>query len=542
MTTPTFLDTDETAFDDDRALTAEHGRRIIRNALAIWNERAGAVGSAQRLVKADGVDQCSRVIITANWAYIGPLHYYCPAPCGESNIARPIPTVRLLLTGRATGSATSYVYAVNQSVATPSEDQMDIDVLGPGAAWAEIDTASWSASLEVPVTPGWNVIWLGYKCGLYGEVETLSRVVDEDTFPPWLAEYVLVSATRGSHPAIISPRSGTIDTPNFAVLVAATLADFFAGAGARYTVPFVQLTASLDNVPSYIYLLWEPFRAELSSIAPILQSDIAPWENPAPNASPVEAFRQSLDVINLDSIAVDGSQVWQLEDATFGAGLRWWQLPSALQFRQAANMAQKARMAVAPQVAIANNVAGVQEYPLPTTGGKPVVWQISPDCLLNFDTDVPYAQPNDTVTFEVCVSVCVSLVDRQRGAYQVLVDLEMQIVDFITFAVAATETVSAVVNVVPIGAGSLDGDSVLARTIGWSSVYQVSGLTTYGQEGLTRRADWRVWTTLRGTVSVPRATFATGSFLLQTIITANDPTPTDFEITTADLGVRIVGA
>jgi hypothetical protein len=542
MTTPTFLDTDETAFDDDRALTAEHGRRIIRNALAIWNERAGAVGSAQRLVKADGVDQCSRVIITANWAYIGPLHYYCPAPCGESNIARPIPTVRLLLTGRATGSATSYVYAVNQSVATPSEDQMDIDVLGPGAAWTEIDTASWSASLEVPVTPGWNVIWLGYKCGLYGEVETLSRVVDEDTFPPWLAEYVLVSATRGSHPAIISPRSGTIDTPNFAVLVAATLADFFAGAGARYTVPFVQLTASLDNVPSYIYLLWEPFRAELSSIAPILQSDIAPWENPAPNASPVEAFRQSLDVINLDSIAVDGSQVWQLEDATFGAGLRWWQLPSALQFRQAANMAQKARMAVAPQVAIANNVAGVQEYPLPTTGGKPVVWQISPDCLLNFDTDVPYAQPNDTVTFEVCVSVCVSLVDRQRGAYQVLVDLEMQIVDFITFAVAATETVSAVVNVIPIGAGSLDGDSVLARTIGWSSVYQVSGLTTYGQEGLTRRADWRVWTTLRGTVSVPRATFATGSFLLQTIITANDPTPTDFEITTADLGVRIVGA
>jgi len=542
MTTPTFLDTDETAFDDDRALTAEHGRRIIRNALAIWNERAGAVGSAQRLVKADGVDQCSRVIITANWAYIGPLHYYCPAPCGESNIARPIPTVRLLLTGRATGSATSYVYAVNQSVATPSEDQMDIDVLGPGAAWAEIDTASWSASLEVPVTPGWNVIWLGYKCGLYGEVETLSRVVDEDTFPPWLAEYVLVSATRGSHPAIISPRSGTIDTPNFAVLVAATLADFFAGAGARYTVPFVQLTASLDNVPSYIYLLWEPFRAELSSIAPILQSDIAPWENPAPNASPVEAFRQSLDVINLDSIAVDGSQVWQLEDATFGAGLRWWQLPSALQFRQAANMAQKARMAVAPQVAIANNVAGVQEYPLPTTGGKPVVWQISPECLLNFDTDVPYAQPNDTVTFEVCVSVCVSLVDRQRGAYQVLVDLEMQIVDFITFAVAATETVSAVVNVIPIGAGSLDGDSVLARTIGWSSVYQVSGLTTYGQEGLTRRADWRVWTTLRGTVSVPRATFATGSFLLQTIITANDPTPTDFEITTADLGVRIVGA
>lgn len=545
MTTPTFLDTDETAFDDDRALTAEHGRRIIRNALAIWNERAGAVGSGYPLVRPDGTAASSRVIITANWAYVGPLHYYCPTPCGETNIARPIPTVRLILTGRATGLASSYVYAVNQSVATPSEDQMDTDVAsGPGGAWAEIDTASWSASLQVPVVPGWNVIWLGYKCGLYGEVETLSRVVDEDTFSPWLAEYVLVSATRGSHPAIISPRAGTIDTPNFAVLVAATLADFIAGAGARYTVPFVQLTASLDNVPSYMYLLWEPFRAELSSIAPILQSDIAPWENPAPNASPVEAFRQPLDVINLDSIAVDGSQVWQLEDATFGAGLRWWQLPSALQFRQAANMAQKARMAVAPQVAFAASIGllGQQSYPLPTTGGKPTVWGgIRSGPLVNLDTDVPYANPNDTVTFEVCVSVCVSLVNRRRAAYQVLVDLQMEVLDLLTFVPAATEIVPVVVNLIPIGAGSLDGDSVLARTIGWSSVFQASNLTTYGQEGLTRRNDWRTWTTLRGTVSLPRTTFATGSFSLRVFTFVNDPTPTDFAVTRGDLAVRIVG-
>jgi hypothetical protein len=434
------------------------------------------------------------------------------------------------------------VYAVNQSVATPSEDQMDTDVAsGPGGAWFEIDTAEWSASLEVPVTPGWNTIWLGYKNGLYGEPESLDRVVDEDTFKPWLAEYVLFSATRGSHPAIISPRSGTIDTPNFAVLVATTLLDFLAGTFARYTVPFVQLTAGVDNVPSYMYTLWEPFRAELSSIAPILQSDIEPWVNPSANARPVEAFRQSLDVINLDSIVVDGSQVWQLEDATFGAGLRWWQLPSAMQFRQAANMAQKARMAVAPQVSLTSFIGADQEYPLPTTGGKPAVWGLNPAALLNFDTDVPYANPNDTVTFEVCISVCVSLVNRRRSAYQVLVDLEMQVVDFLTLVVAATETMSAVVSLIPIGAGSLDGNSVLARTIGWSSVFQAAGLTQYGQEGLTRRNDWRAWTALRGTVSVPRATFGTGSFILLSLISVNDPTPADFEITRGDLAVRIVG-
>jgi hypothetical protein len=290
-----------------------------------------------------------------------------------------------------------------------------------------------------------------------------------------------------------------------------------------------------------MYTLWEPFRAELSSIAPILQSDIEPWVNPSANARPVEAFRQSLDVINLDSIVVDGSQVWQLEDATFGAGLRWWQLPSAMQFRQAANMAQKARMAVAPQVSLTSFIGADQEYPLPTTGGKPAVWGLNPAALLNFDTDVPYANPNDTVTFEVCISVCVSLVNRRRSAYQVLVDLEMQVVDFLTLVVAATETMSAVVSLIPIGAGSLDGSSVLARTIGWSSVLQAAGLTRYGQEGLTRRNDWRAWTTLRGTVSVPRATFGTGSFILLSLISVNDPTPADFEITRGDLAVRIVG-
>lgn len=547
MTTPTFLETDETAFDDDRALTAEHGRRIVRNALAIYNERAGAVGNGQRLVLADGSDACSRVVITANWAYVGPLHYYCPTPCGEPNIARPTPTVRLLLTGRATGSATSYVYAVNQSVATPSEDQMDADVAsGPGGAWAEIDAVNWSASLEVPVTPGWNIIWLGFLCGLYGEPESLSDTIQDDTYFPWISEFTLFSATRSSHPAILSPRGLQRDCPDFAVLVATTVLDFLAGSFARYTVPMVQRNLIYDDIPDGMYLLWEPFKAELASIGTVLESNIPPWRNPFPNTYPVAAYRQPLDFINLDSVAVDGSQVWQLEDASFGAGLRWWQLPSALQFRQAANMAQKARIAVAPQVCITSFIAAAQVYPLPgppSPGGKPAVWsQFGPGCLLNLNTDVPYAHPNDTVTFEVCVSVVVSLANPRRNAAQVVIDLEMQIVNIDTLVVAQSETASTAVSILQPGAGSLDGGSVLARTLGWSSVFQSAGLTQYGQEGLTRRNDWRFWRTLRGTISEARATFLTGPFTLQTIITANDPTPADFAITVSDLAVRIVGS
>ena len=544
MTTPTFLDTDETAFDDDRALTAEHGRRIVRNALAIYNERAGAVGNAQRLVLDDGTDASSRVVITANWAYVGPLHYYCPTPCGESNIARPTPTVRLLLRGRSTGFGTSYVYAVNQSVATPSESQMDADVAsGPGGAWADIFAIDWSASLEVPVTPGWNVIWIGFKCGLYGEPESLTEVTEEGTYPPWVAEFVTATATNSSHPAIISAVGSTRDTPDFAVLVAATAPDFAAGVFSRYTVPMVLANPPITDVASRMFLLWEPFKSELSRIGTVIQSRIAPWANPFPNTFPVEAYRQSLDVINLDSVAVDGSQVWQLEDASFGAGLRWWQLPSALQFRQAANMAQKARIAVAPQVAIASNVAGQQSDPLPTIGGKPTLWYTPKTCLLDLDTDPPYAQPESTVILEGCVSVVVTCLNQRDPTTQTVLQVDLEIVNMATGVVQQAATATMPVGVIQPGAGSLDGDSVLARTIGWSTYYTASSLTQYGQEGLTRRNDWRVWQPIRITVSESRTVLgATSHFVRATVSLPNVSTPTDFILTVSDLAVRIVGA
>jgi len=169
MTTPVFLETDETAFDTDRALTAEHGRRLIRNALAIWNERCGHVGYSERLVAPDGSPVSTRVIITANWAYHGPISYYCPPPIGQANQARPEPFVRLLLTGRATGLAFSYVYAINETLTAPTESQMLSTVLSSPAA-AEITTADWTASLEVPVRPGWN------NCSSSGNPDGIRKV------------------------------------------------------------------------------------------------------------------------------------------------------------------------------------------------------------------------------------------------------------------------------------------------------------------------------------------------------------------------------
>ena len=545
MTTPTFLDTDETAFDDDRALTAEHGRRIVRNALAIYNERCGAVGNGQRLVLKDATDASSRVIITANWAYVGPLHYYCPTPCGETNSARPTPTVRLLLRGRSTGYGTSYVYAVNQTVGTPSEEQMTTDVAsGPGAAWEDIFAIDWSASLEVPVTPGWNVIWLGFLCGLYGEPESLSEVVDETTYDPWVAEFSPFTRTNNSHPAIITPVGIGRDTADFAVLVAATLADIAAGAFSRYTVPMVLANPPITDVASRMYLIWEPFKAELSRIGTVIQSSIDPWANPFPNTYPISAFRQSIDVINLDSIAVDGSQVWQLEDSSSGAGLRWWQLPSALQYRQAANMAQKARIAVAPQVAIASNVGGVQERPLPTTGGKPTVWHEPKTCFLTFDPGPPFAQPSATVILEGCISVVVTCLNQREPTQQTTVQVDLEIVNMSSGIVQQAATATMPVGIIQPGAGSLDGTSVLARTIGWSRFYTTSpdALTRYGQEGLTRRNDWQVWQPIRITVSESRTVLtSTPYFVRATVTLPNVTIPGDFILTVSDLAVRIVG-
>ena len=293
-----------------------------------------------------------------------------------------------------------------------------------------------------------------------------------------------------------------------------------------------------------MYLIWEPFKAELSRIGTVIQSSVDPWANPFPNTFPISAFRQSLDVINLDSIAVDGSQVWQLEDATFGAGLRWWQLPSALQYRQAANMAQKARIAVAPQVAIASNVGGVQSDPLPTTGGKPTVWHEPKTCFLTFDPGPPFAQPSATVILEGCISVVVTCLNQRDPTTQTTVQVDLEIVNMSSGIVQQAATATMPVGIIQPGAGSLDGTSVLARTIGWSRFYTTSpdALTRYGQEGLTRRNDWQVWQPIRITVSESRTVLtSTPYFVRATVTLPNVTTPGDFILTVSDLAVRIVG-
>jgi len=321
MTTPTFLSTDETAFDDDRALTAEHGRRLVRNALAIWNERCGFVGHSELLVAPDGSPISSRVIVTVGWAYVGPLHYYCPTPVGVPNGQRPLPTVRLRLGGRATGSATSYVYALNQDLNIVSESEMDANVVSPGPAWQAITTSEWGADLEVSIQPGWNRIWIGFKCGVYGEPVDLTEIIGGTSYPPFLGSLVADSGRFGAeHPAVLAPNVVNASVPPYALQLSVNSGGRSGGYRKDYTCPLRLENPGKDPIIlDGMHFIWEGFWTDLSQLGPILTTNIeTPYVGLYPSQS-ITAFRQSLDVINLDSLTVDGSQVWETR-ARFSIG------------------------------------------------------------------------------------------------------------------------------------------------------------------------------------------------------------------------------
>jgi len=551
MTVPVFLETDDTAFDNDRALTAEHGRRLIRNALAIWNERCGHVGYSERLVSNSGAAVSTRVIITANWAYHGPIYYYCPAPVGQRNQARQTPFVRLLLTGRATGLTSSYVYAINESLRAPAEPEMDSDILGAGTQWATINTADWSVTLEIPVMPGWNKIWLGWKCGVYGPQTDLSAVIGDITYQPFIAELTSQNTPfASSHPSILAANVTNQSVPPFALILSVNPGGRIAGYTATYTCPLVlENPAKNPTIFDGMYFLWEPFRNELEQIGPILQTNVeASFVVLYPQSYPISAFRQNLDVINLDSFSVDGSQVWQIEDND-GAGLRWWQLPSALQYRQAANLAESARRAVCPMVSIGGEVTRpVLPIPYPLAGSpKPYGWKLSDTAngttqyaLLSLNSLPPFQIPDDTVILEYCLSICVI---SSVAAQTVDCLMTATITNFVTGSTIIQNVVRWEIIPIPLDSGSVTGYCNLARTISWALAYTRSpgAYCDYGQEGLTLRGDFRRWQEIRGTISVPRASLPTDPVVISVYPALSVSNPNYYYIAQSQLSVRIAG-
>jgi hypothetical protein len=560
MTTPVFLETDETAFDTDRALTAEHGRRLIRNALAIYNERCGHVGYSERLVGADGAALTTRKIVTANFAYHGPINYYCPAPVGQPNQARQIPYVRLLLTGRATGLATSIIYAINSQLNTPLESVMLEDYTTSPSA-AAITTADWSVSLEVPVRPGWNKIWIAFLCGPYGEIVDIKKGEGAGAKHPFLCALSNDNDPyTPSHPAVLGTQ--VLNFMN-GLDVAVTIAPINGTDGTTYTCPRIEenvgKSASLDDG---VFYLWEPFIGELEGTGgTILASNNESPYIPVPGSvappRPIKATYRQIDVINLDSLTVDGSQVWQLEDND-GAGLRWWQLPSALQYRQAANLAESARRAVCPMVSVGGEVTRpVTPIPYPDiTGEKPYGWIISNQvgrgsqyALLSLNSLPPFQIPTDTVTLEYCFDMCLIniLIYPEDDTFSVIVSCAIGNIATNTAIINNTTEIPILDTKVKAG-GVEAGYSVLARTVAYGLAYNrhPNARCTYKTEGLTRRADFGRWQEMRGTISVPRALLPSDPVALFTNVALHKngaPISSQryFYTAQSQLSVRIVG-
>jgi hypothetical protein len=192
------------------------------------------------------------------------------------------------------------------------------------------------------------------------------------------------------------------------------------------------------------------------------------------------------------------------------------------------------------------------EYPLPTTGGKPSTWSVAStgagllqQSLLSLTDEPPFAQPTDTVIIEVRVSVAVLVVNQRRRLDAVAMDCTLDVFNRTTFTAVASSTRQQTVAVFQTGAGSLDGFSVLARTIGYASEFQtVGGRFRYGQEGLTLRGDWNNWQDVTMLIEVPRATIAAQSgapLLLRWNVAVTDGATDDFVVARGDAGVRIKG-
>jgi hypothetical protein len=543
-TVPTFDATDETAFDADRALTAEHGRRFVRNSLAIWNERCGHVGHAEQLVGSEAQALTTRRIATANWAYVGPWVYFCPVPTGLPNGARPVGSIRLLLTGRCSVVSPNgtNLYILNQTLNAPGEATMDANIAGGlyTEQWAELGGEdAWSAALTVPVVPGRNVLWLAVRCAVLEETEV--DLADETFGGPYLAEFATFSLVLGtSHPALFAAGTADADATAYAVRVARTNEQIALGFYDIYTVPMTIAVPS-GNANAGQYLLWEPFRSQLSRIQPPLTSD--EWTvNPA---AAVAALRYDLVVVDIDSATVDGSQVWVLEDYQFGAGLRWWQLTSATQFRSSAELVAVARRAVVPQVCMVQPVVHVgtfAPYPLPATEGKPRQWRLSDTTVGGITVDLadqpPFAIPTTTRTLRAVVPVAVVLWNSRTRRESIDLSMTAKVVNQTTGDDAVAD---AVVTSVPVlESGGMDGGSVLARTIGWSALTGDTG-TRYGTEGLTLRSDWYRWTLIELAVTVPVSVFTGDVGGTELLIDITAPGLSDYWLAVGSIAVTMEG-
>jgi hypothetical protein len=481
MTAPTFRPIDGLAYDPGAlvALSAEHGRRLVRDTLAGYNERCVQSGGAFRRYVVSGETPTTAVEIptllrwSVGWAYIGPFVVYVPAP---------VRGVRLLLGTRTNGGAGAVrVYAwvttsdVREAAMDLATDSVPVSE-GPGYRVTATDQ---DFALTVDLQAGDNQVWIAIRCE--EDTDRTPETFSGLTNPEQVAVF-----NGASSPQV----QGLTITDTDPVGMVCDLADNSTAYGsdifASYTV------AALDGSDDPV--LFEPAVFDWLQIA-------------ATGTSPTTyAVIRWVTALYIDSISLDGSQAYTLEDRSFGPAFRYRQFLSASfagQAVQEATVAHRARLPVAAAVGqlggfdlvIGTLVPALRRYLLLTATDQTLDTVALGVAAATPAIDWQGIYPGRSYVYEVrfwCIALQATF-QPPAAPYQVtfsadIVDASAAVID------AGTEQVTTVQTFFGLSPQPIASQARLAI----DAIANVG--TNYGAEGMCVRDDTTAWTPVFVTV------------------------------------------
>ena len=483
MTTPTFRPIDDAAFDDDRALSAEHGRRIVRDTLATYNERCLHAGQAYTRFEGDGSEVRTLWRWCANWGYVGPWHIYVPASVAARGF------VRLLLGMRTNGGAGAVrVYAHNDALpvdeltmsddtssgAPGSEQQWYVCASGPGVT--DFDFA-----LRLPVQAGWNRVRVALLCN----IDTNRAAVNDGS---------TTSGTTLAAPSYTVVGSA-VDTVGAAVFLATDTAAATRGEVDLFTVP-----RGIEVGNSFARLLFEPTRNR--------------WRERIDDSPYTYSGSFYCVVAYIDSLAIDGSRAYQLEDRQFGPAFRYRQPIGAAAASSAAIEAQNAHFDRLPMVAIGRPLIGSVPVALDPANGvarlwsmrqvpiaSPTLWTPFARLLAGVAAATPAIERQGTygaATYEVRFSAALLLLNLSDS--QQFCEVRARLVNAAGTDIATVEERVSV----PILLGAIVQQVAASNLSGpIESANGDSAPTPYGCEGMVVAADLDAFTDITLTITAP---------------------------------------
>jgi hypothetical protein len=540
---------------DERTLHAEHGRRLVRDALATYRWRCLQHGHAYTTFT-EGAEapagyetptyQGSRASV-AQWAYRGPWRVFVPPVVAERLGDGETPTIRLLIQC-VVSTADVRLAVINPDALLVPESAMTAETdagVSPRPGWAarlEPSTDRQVIALDVPVRPGRNTIWLGVRCELGDEVESIS------TADAPLAVYVgvvpkpgpfdLLSARGPKELAAFLLRTGdpgdvpiSEPAPEYALRIGDPLTDPNPEPytiGLRSGGTFADFVTG-DFEGEFFIAFENPGDAAsdfqtTSDITTAAASIVKPGANP-------QTLIYELGVIEFLGFAWDGERPWMLADRGYGASMRAYQRRSAREFRSAAEEVRTAHIARMPLVRCWDDTRqlvaprGARPYTLgqaglwrtlaPVSGAGPFAFATA---TLGPASSIQEVTPGSQIGWECMLSAFIADRYRLGGLANTPPRCRVRVR---LMANAATVVATGDWSIIEADSYAVDGtdnrySSALWRSVWRAAVPSLGGPGGWGGDGLTRRDDWRLWIPATCSVSVDPSTLSdTSMYWLQ---------------------------